>query len=87
MVISLMPDMFGPFDIRILNIVSGVKIRISDLSVLKILPFKKVIIYFVTTVTATTIELTAALDWSMVAVAVTNSTLTPARNTIDDAGK
>jgi hypothetical protein len=30
-------------------------------------------------------KLTLSLNWSMVAVVVINSTLTPARNTIDDA--
>jgi len=80
-----MLDMFGPFDIRILNIVSGFEIRISYLSVLKILLFDKVTIYCVITVNTPMIELTAALDWSMVAMFVVNSTLTPARNTIDDA--
>jgi hypothetical protein len=85
MLITLLPAMFGPFDIRILNIVSGCEIRISDLSILKILLFDKVIIYFVIIVTTPTIELTAALDWSMVTMFVINPTLTSTRNTIDDA--
>jgi len=74
MVITLMLDMFGPFDIRI-----------SYLSVLKILLFDKVIIYCVITVNTPMIELTAALDWSMVTIFVINSALTPERDTIDDA--
>ena len=85
MVITLMLDMFGPFDIRILNIVSGFEFRISYLSVLKILLFDKVIIYCVIAVNTPMIELTAALDWSMVTMFVVNSTLTSERNTIDDA--
>jgi flagellar assembly factor FliW len=74
MVITLMLDMFGPFDVRI-----------SYLSVLKILLFDKVIIYCVVTVNTPMIELTAALDWSMVTIFVINSALTPERDTIDDA--
>ncbi len=85
MVITITLDMFGPFDIRILNIVSGFEIRISYLSVLKILLFDKGIIYCVITVITPMIELTAVLDWSMVTIFVVNSALTPERNTIDDA--
>jgi hypothetical protein len=58
--------MFGPFDILILNIVLGLEIRISALSVMKILLLDEIIIYYVITVNMPTIELTAALDCSMV---------------------
>ena len=87
MVITLMPDMFGPYDIRILNIVSGFEIRISELSVLKVLLFDKIIIYFVIIVTTPPAKLTLLPNWSMVTQFVVNSTLTSARNTIDDAWK
>jgi hypothetical protein len=62
MIFTLIPKMFWSFDIRILNIVSGFEIRISDLHLLKIILFDKVIIYFLITMITTTPELTAAFN-------------------------
>jgi hypothetical protein len=50
MIIRQMTEMFRSFDIRILNIVSGFDIRISDLGILRILLFDQAMIYFDVTV-------------------------------------